>query len=110
MDQVTLAPGASQMVPIRIGAVDFALPGTLNLTAVATSTSNPAIRSAAAAELSIPTTRGMTAEFSPAAQTLSQPGMATFLLMVHNTGNTEDSYTAAIIGVNGPVTASLVGL
>src|SRR5205814_6092332 len=85
MDQVTLAPGASQMVPIRIGAVDFALPGKLNLTAVATSTSNPAIRGAAAAELSIPTTRGMTAEFSPAAQTLSHPGLATFLLMVHNT-------------------------
>ena len=36
--------------------------------------------------------------------------MATFLLMVHNTGNTEDSYSATIIGTNGPVTATLVGL
>ena len=27
--QVTLAPGASQMVPINTGAVDFAVPGTL---------------------------------------------------------------------------------
>ena len=52
----------------------------------------------------------MTAEFSPASQTLSQPGMATFLLMVHNTGNTEDSYSATIMGTNGPVTATLVGL
>ena len=52
----------------------------------------------------------MTAAFSPASQTLSQPGMATFLLMVHNTGNTEDSYSATIMGTNGPVTATLVGL
>jgi hypothetical protein len=36
--------------------------------------------------------------------------MTTFLLMVHNTGNTADSYSATIIGANGPVTATLVGL
>ena len=52
----------------------------------------------------------MTAEFSPASQTLSSPGTATFLLMVQNTGNTEDSYSATIMGTNGPVTATLVGL
>ena len=52
----------------------------------------------------------MTAEFSPASQTLSSPGTATFLLMVHNTGNTEDSYSATIMGTNGPITATLVGL
>ncbi len=80
------------------------------LTAVATSTGNPAIADAASANLSIPATTGMTAEFSPASQTLSQAGMATFLLMVHNTGNTEDSYSATIMGTNGPVTATLVGL
>jgi hypothetical protein len=52
----------------------------------------------------------MTASFSPASQTLSRPGTATFLLMVHNTGNTDDSYSATIMGANGPVTATLVGL
>ncbi len=110
MNQVTLAPGASRVVPISTGAVDFAVEGNLGLTAAATSTSNPAIQNAASADLAIPATHGMTAEFSPASQTLSSPGMATFLLMVHNTGNAEDSYSATIMGTNGPVTATLVGL
>ncbi len=108
--KVTLAPGASQVVPISTGAVDFAVQGMLGLTAMATSTTNPAIQNAASADLAIPATSGMTAEFSPATQTLSAPGTATFLLMVHNTGNTEDSYSATIIGANGPITATLVGL
>jgi hypothetical protein len=110
MNQVTLAPGASQVVPISTGAVNFAVQAALNLTVVATSTSNPTIQGAGSADLMIPVTQGMTAEFSPASQALSQPGMATFLLIVHNTGNTEDSYSATIIGVDGPVTATLVGL
>ena len=109
-NQVTLAPGASQVVPISTGAVNFAVQGNLSLTAAATSTSNPAIQGAASAALAIPATTGMTAEFSPASQTLSSPGTATFLLMVQNTGNTEDSYSATIIGANGPVTATLIGL
>jgi hypothetical protein len=52
----------------------------------------------------------VTAGFTVASQTLSQPGTATFFLLVHNTGNSEDEYSASIIGANGPVTASLVGL
>ena len=40
----------------------------------------------------------MTAEFSPASQILSKPGTATFFLMVYNTGNSEDSYSATIMG------------
>ena len=59
--------------------------------------------------LAIPATTGMTADFSPASQTLSSPGTATFLLTVQNTGNTEDTYSATIIGANGPVTATLIG-
>jgi large repetitive protein len=110
VSQVTLAPGASQVVPISTGAVDFAVQGTLDLTASATSASNPAIQSADSASLAIPATQGMTASFSPATQTLSSPGTATFLLMVQNTGNTEDSYSATIMGTNGPITATLVGL
>jgi hypothetical protein len=108
--QVTLAPGASQVVPINTGAVDFAVQGILGLTAMAQSVTNPMIQNAASANVAIPATSGMTAEFSPAMQTLSAPGTATFLLMVHNTGNTEDSYSATIMGANGPVTATLIGL
>jgi hypothetical protein len=110
MEQVTLAPGASQVVPITTGSVDFAVQGNLNLMAAATSTSDPAIQGAASADLAIPATHGMTASFSPATQTLSSPGTATFLLTVQNTGNAEDSYSATIIGTNGPVAATLIGL
>jgi hypothetical protein len=98
------------VVPIRTGAVGFAVPGHLDLTASATSATNPAIQGAASASLDIPQTTGLTAEFSPASQTLSAPGMATFTLLVHNTGNTEDTYSATIVGTNGPVTATLIGL
>jgi large repetitive protein len=97
-------------VPISTGAVDFAMQGNLNLMAIATSASDPAIQGAASADVAIPATTGMTAEFSPASQTLASPGKVTFLLMVYNTGNTEDSYSATITGVSGPVTATLVGL
>ena len=108
--QVTLAPGASRIVPISTGAVNFAVQGDLNLMAMATSTANPAVQAAATAALSIPATVGMTASFSPSSQPLAKPGPASFLLTVQNTGNTEDSYTATIIGTSGPVTANLVGL
>ena len=108
--QITLAPGASQVVPISTGAVDFAVQGNLNLMAMATSTTDPAIQAAATTALSIPATTGMTAEFSPASQTLPGPGMATFLLTVQNTGNTEDSYSATIMTTSGPVTVNLIGL
>jgi hypothetical protein len=52
----------------------------------------------------------MSATFNPTAQPLSEPGTASFQLVVQNTGNTEDAYSATIIGANGPISASLVGL
>src|SRR5262249_32975647 len=61
VNQVTLAAGASQTIPITTGAVNFALPGSLNLTATATSRGNPAVRHAAAASVNIPATHGVTA-------------------------------------------------
>ncbi len=53
---------------------------------------------------------GMTAQFSPASQTLTQVGPTSFLLLVNNTGNLQDSYSATISGSTGPVSASLIGL
>ena len=108
--QVTLAPGASQVVPITTGAVNFADPGALNLSAIATSHANPAVAANATATLSIASTKGVTAHFDNASQTLTAPGTASFLLLVNNTGNTEDAYTATITGTSGPITASLSGL
>ncbi len=110
MSQVTLAPGASQMVSIITSAVNFADPGGLALSASATSQTNPAVQAAATATLSIPSTEGLTAQLNPSVQVLSVPGSSTFIVMVNNTGNSQDSYTATIMGTAGPVTATLMGL
>ena len=109
-NDLTLAAGASQVVPISTGAVNFAVQGNLGLMGMATSQTNPNIQNAATAALAIPGTLGMTASFNPTSQPLPSPGPASFLLTVQNTGNTEDAYTATIIGTSGPFTASLVGL
>ena len=60
--------------------------------------------------LTVAPSRGLTAQFDPDTQVLPVPGTASFLLRVENTGNTEDAYTAVIMGSDGPVTASLDGL
>jgi uncharacterized membrane protein len=108
--KVTLAAGASQVLPITTASVNFAVPGALELAARATSEANAAVGAEATANLAIPATTGMTASFSPATQVLPVPGTGSFLLLVNNTGNTEDAYTASITGTTGSVTASLTGL
>lgn len=107
---VTLAPGASQSVPLAVGPIPFAFAGSLELLGVATSRGNPAARDSATALVTIAATTNMTARFVPASIELPTPGVTTFLLLVDNTGNTEDAYSAQITGSTGPVTASLTGL
>ena len=108
--QVTLAPGASQAVPIMTTAVNFAVQGDLTLMVIATSRGNSKVNNHAASALTIPSTQGMSTSLSPVATTLAKPGLTTLLLNVNNTGNAEDSYTATITGTTGPVTANLLGL
>ena len=108
--KVTLAPGRSKDVKITTSAINFALPGTLDLTAIATSEANPAVIAGDSASLTIGTSSGLSASLTPSVQVLPIPGTTSFLLMVTNTGNTEDSYTATITGVSGRVLASLQGL
>jgi hypothetical protein len=109
--KVALPAGGSQTVKISTGAVNFADAGALLLTASAVSMGNPSVEDVAISSLTIPTSKpGLSAQFSPASQTLSKPGPATLLLDVNNTGNTEGTYSATIIGTSGPVTASLIGL
>src|SRR5262249_14466724 len=55
----------------------------------------------------IPTTKSMTAEATPPAIKLVSAGTAQFILLVHNTGNTEDGYTAVITNTSGPVVGAL---
>jgi uncharacterized membrane protein len=108
--KVTLGPGASQIVPITTSAVSFSDAFPLNLTGSATSETNAAVQASASADLNIPSATGMTAAFSPATQLLPVPGTASFLLLVHNIGNREDSYSATITTTTGPITASLTGV
>jgi hypothetical protein len=109
-NKITLAPGYSQTVQITTGAVNFADSGSLELDAIATSETNSAVTSSDKVNLVIPTTMGVSSKLSPSTEILPVPGTTSFLLIVNNTGNLEDSYTATITGTNGPVTASLVGL
>ncbi|MHB8969759.1 MAG: dockerin type I domain-containing protein [Pirellulaceae bacterium] len=108
--QLTLAPNQSQIVDVTTATVNFAVPGLFNLTVFARSQSIPAIVDSDSAELDIRATKGLASRFDPATQVLAIPGTADFLLLLKNTGNTEDSYTATISATDGPITASLIGL
>jgi uncharacterized membrane protein len=108
--QVTLAAGASKTVQIDIGQVNFAVPGSLSLTATAKSQNQAAILDSATGGVTIDPSLGVSAVFAPAAKQLDLPGSTTFQLNVNNTGNTDDLYTATIVGKSGPVNVSLVGL
>ena len=109
MDHVTLGPGASVVVPITTTTVNFAVPGSLNLIAAATSQANPAVQSVATSALNIAGTHGLGSSLAPAVKVLPIPGTTDFLLEVNNTGNVEDSYSAVITGTSGPLTANLMG-
>jgi uncharacterized membrane protein len=108
--QMTLAPGASEVIPITTGATNFAVPGPLTLTASATSEIDPSVRATVSAVIQVPSFTGLAVQLQPASTTLAAPGTTSFLLLVQNLGNTEEAYTATISGINGPAIASLVGL
>lgn len=107
---VTLNPGASQVVPITMGAINFAYPDSLELVGIATSRGNTAVKDSDTATVVITTTQSMEAEFDPDTVMLPAPAATTFLLLVHNTGNVEDAYTAEIMGTSGPITTAFNGL
>jgi uncharacterized repeat protein (TIGR01451 family) len=104
---VTLAPGTSQIVPITVGAIDFAFPGAVPLVGIARSRTNNAIFDSDSADVTIAGLLDMTAAFEKDVVELPAPGPASFLLLVENIGNLEDKYTAQIVGTTGPVTANL---
>lgn len=108
--QVTLAPGQSQLVPVQIGGVDFAFPGSLQLVGIAHSRTNAAVMDAASASVVIAPFTGLDAYFDPAIVTLPAPAEITLPLFVLNTGNVEQTYSASIIATTGNVSAALIGL
>ena len=109
MTTVTVNPGQSQAVPVTVGAIDFADAGSLLLGATATSQSNPAVAASTSATINIPVAAGLTSSFTPASVTLPAPAPADFTLLVGNSGNSADSYTATITGTTGGIAASLFG-
>lgn len=108
---VHLGPCESIVVPIHVGAIDFAFAGSLSLVGVARSRTGPDVRDAAEAFVEISEVRAMDARIDPASVILPQPSAAEgVLLIVDNLGNVEDAYEAVIQGTTGPVGAQLVGL
>ncbi|MGE0681464.1 MAG: PKD domain-containing protein [Candidatus Binatia bacterium] len=107
---VTLISGASQTVPITVGAISFAVLNSLELIGTATSRGNIAVHDSDRAVVTIGQVKGLTAAFNPSLVELPTPGDTRFLLVVNNVGNQEDAYTAEIMGMNGPVTAALIGV
>lgn len=107
---VTLAPGASQLVSVTIGQIDFAFPGELSLVAAAKARSNAAVLDIDPFSIAIPGSKEMDAAFDQDVIANPQPGPITALLLVDNLGNLEDEYVVEITSITGPLSASLTGL
>jgi hypothetical protein len=110
LNEVTLAAGASQTIPISVGEINFALPGNLALIGIATSRANSEVRDADTTQIVVGAASGLAARFDTDVHVLPVPGTSSFLLVVKNTGNVDDRYEAVITGTTGPVLANLVGL
>lgn len=106
---VTLAPQARQSLFVTVSNLDYCQPGSLPLIALATMRGNTNVQARAAATVEMPAVHGLTAVFAPPMVGVPLPGQASALLVLRNTGNTEDAYTARITEVVGALTASLVG-
>jgi len=107
--QVTLDAGEAQVVAIDVGQIDFAVPGGLQLVAVATSTAEPAVRDFDQASIDVAPFMDVTAQFNPPAIARMRPGADELMLEINNVGNVEDSYTATIVATRGPMVAELIG-
>jgi len=83
-------------VAITTTAVNFAVSGALNLVGIAKSEKNSAVQASATASIQIPATTGMSAKLSPACRFCGcrEPRI---LVLVNNTGNSADSYTATVM-------------
>jgi hypothetical protein len=107
---ITLAAGQSEIIAVTTGAAVFAVQGPMSLTVVAQSHTDPAVQASATATLQIAASTGLSAKFQRNNQVLPMPGSTDFILLLNNTGNTEDAYSVTITSTTGPVSASLAGV
>jgi large repetitive protein len=107
---VTLNPGATATVNVLVSDISQNLPGTFPIQVQATSQAVPSVFAVASANLIVPATKGILASLTPGSSTINPaPGSVQLSLNALSTGNQTDSYTAAITGTTGPVTATLTG-
>lgn len=107
---LTLAAGDHRTVSLSVADFDYGYPGELSLLVLATARDNTNVQACASATIAVPTLHGLTAGFEPATVRLPGPGRGFALLMLRNTGNTEDAFSLRIASMTGPLTASLRGL
>ncbi|MBL3528401.1 MAG: outer membrane beta-barrel protein [gamma proteobacterium endosymbiont of Lamellibrachia anaximandri] len=103
---VTLAAGASRDVTVTVIGIDFAYPGSLDLVVIATSRGDSNVQDRAAAAIDIPQSQGLTVSLEPVEVELPGVGDGAFLVLVQNSGNSEDAYSAAITGTGGVISAA----
>lgn len=106
---LTLAAGDHRTVSLSVADLDYGYPGELSLLVLATARDNTNVQACASATIAVPPLHGLTAGFEPATVHLPGPGRGFALLMLRNTGNTEDAFSLRIASMTGPLTASLRG-
>lgn len=106
---VTVAAHGTTTVAVTLVRSGVAYPGELPLQVGATAREDPRVEGFVTATVEVPVNTGVEAWFAPSQVGVPIPGEVTALFVLHNTGNTEDTFTARVAGVSGPVTANLLG-
>ena len=108
---VTLAPGASQDVPVTLTPVSYVVSGNTPLLVEAVSRAATDVRTLISATVVVADTRGVSTAITPSpANVAAVPGGVDLLVRVTNNGNVADAFVATIAGTTGAVTASLSNL
>jgi uncharacterized protein YegL len=105
--RVDLAPGASVLVPISIGALLRLAPGDRLLVGAATSRTIAAVRDIDQANVAVPSTLAVGAALSPAQSQVSTLDPVLLRLEIDNLGNQADTYSVSV-SAQGAATAVLL--
>jgi uncharacterized membrane protein len=95
-ETVALNPGQSQAVQLTASDLSFALPGTYEFAVWARSQADSRIQNEDRAEFTLGSYEAVEAAWIPTSQTVTDTLMATFLLVVTNTGNLLTTYQFAV--------------
>lgn len=104
---VTLGAGASQVIPLTVGAINYVLPGTAALVVQGTAQAQPSVFARTRALVTIEETRGLGIALSPPSQTIDTPGTVDLQVDLANEGTLDDQVELRIIETTGPISASL---